>query len=78
MGLPGQDTWRLIQDLRAYPGVETCFAFGEYLHVIMSADPRQVKEDLAAAGHTGLEYKPADTSIEDVFMALMRAQTETT
>lgn len=73
-----RDTWRLIRDLRAYPGVESCFAFGEYLHVVMDADPGKVKDDLIDAGHADLEYKPANAGIEDVFMALMRAQTQTT
>ncbi|WP_423738014.1 ABC transporter ATP-binding protein [Chitinophaga caseinilytica] len=70
------DTWRLIRDLRAYPGVESCFAFGEFLHVVMNAGPEKVKQDLLAAGHTDVVYQPANAGIEDVFMALMRAQTE--
>lgn len=71
-----KDTFRLIRDLRAYEGVTSCFAFGEYLHVVMTADPAQVKADLQAQGHPDVEYKPAKAGIEDVFMALMQAQTE--
>lgn len=69
------DTFRLIRDLRAHPAVSSCFAFGEYLHVVLTTDPASVKSDLLAH-HPDIAYKPAQTGIEDVFMALMQAQTE--
>lgn len=69
------DTFRLIRDLRAHPGVTSCFAFGEYLHVVLTTDPEVVKSDLLDR-HPDIEYKPAQAGIEDVFMALMQAQTE--
>lgn len=70
------DMYRLIRDLRAHPEVKTCFAFGEFLHVTITADPEEVSGSLTAGGHTGLVIKPANAGIEDVFMALMQAQTQ--
>ncbi len=74
--IKSNDMYRLIRDLRAHPEVQSCFAFGEFLHVTMTADPEEVRSSLTTGGHTGLVIQPANAGIEDVFMSLMQAQTQ--
>ncbi len=74
--IKSNDMYRLIRDLRAHPEVQSCFAFGEFLHVTMTAAPEEVRSSLTTGGHTGLVIQPANAGIEDVFMSLMQAQTQ--
>ncbi|MBI2968880.1 MAG: ABC transporter ATP-binding protein [Bacteroidetes bacterium] len=68
--------YRLLNDLRSYKDTGTCFAFGEYLHVSFIADDenrqRLITGYLAERGHTNIEIKPAEPSIEDCFIKLMK------
>lgn len=68
------ETFRLIQDLRKAPFTETCYAFGEYLHLtthngISASNVEQYLRDLK---HQQLDIKPITAGIEDSFMALMQ------
>lgn len=76
--MKANNMFRLIRDLRAFEGVNSCYAFGEYLHVTLHTDLDNVKAYLAPLGHEGLEIKPAKPGIEDAFMQLMQEQNELT
>lgn len=76
--MKARNMFRLIRDLRAFDGVNSCYAFGEYLHVTLHTDLDNVKTYLAPLGHEELEIKPAKPGIEDAFMQLMQVQNELT
>ena len=66
--------YRLLQDLRTDQGVESCFAFGEYLHFTMKDQALQVEDlekRLTEKGHQNLEIKEVKPTIEDCFIRLM-------
>ena len=63
--------FRLIADARSFPGVESCYAFGEYHHVAFSGasvDPAAFAAHLEGKGHENVEVKRIDAGIEDCFM----------
>ncbi len=68
------DTFQLIQDLRQAPFTETCYAFGEYLHLTThdQTTPEAINRYLDQHGHQNVVVKPIQASIEDSFMALMQ------
>lgn len=63
---------RLLGDVRAFPGVENCYAFGETHHFTTSADfdPDKLTEYLHGIGHTDLEICTPKATIEDCYMLL--------
>lgn len=68
-----RETYRLIQDLKDYPGSESVFAFGEFIHFTSSEEtfePQELQEYLLEKKHEELEIYPANASVEDVFMDL--------
>jgi ABC-2 type transport system ATP-binding protein len=67
--------YQLIKDIRAYEGTDSCYAFGEYLHVTLHTDVEQLKAYLANK-HKGLVITSAKAGIEDAFMQLMQEQNE--
>ncbi|SIN93194.1 ABC transporter ATP-binding protein [Chitinophaga niabensis] len=67
--------YHLIRDIRAYEGTDSCYAFGEYLHVTLHTDVEQLKAYLANK-HQGLVITTAKAGIEDAFMQLMQEQNE--
>jgi ABC-2 type transport system ATP-binding protein len=81
-GLSGQHMQVLLQDLRAYPAVSSCYTFGETHHLTFaptSAGPEKhladLRQYLAAKGHTdALRLEPLQPTIEDCFMKLMTQQ----
>jgi ABC-type multidrug transport system ATPase subunit len=69
--------YKLLQDLRADDEVESCYAFGEYLHLTLkndSGDEKQVKALASKYHHEGLEVTKETPTIEDSFIRLMRQQ----
>lgn len=67
------NTYQLIQDLKEYPGNQSVFAFGEYIHYTDSDKafkPEDLKKYLNQKNHQQIEIHPAKVSIEDVFMDL--------
>lgn len=65
----------LIQDLRAFPETDTCYAFGEYLHLTLQhgeADLDKLHAYLAPKGHEDFAMHPIQAGIEDCFMELMQ------
>ena len=69
--------YKLLQDLRSDAGVESCYAFGEYLHLTLKSDAEDEQQVrlLATKYHLeGLEVKKVTPTIEDSFIRLMREQ----
>ena len=64
---------KLLTDLRKIPEIRSCFSFGESHHVTLkdrnwSID--MLKAELEKYGHTSIDIKKAEASIEDCFMEL--------
>jgi len=61
----------LLADVRSFPGVESCYAFGDSHHAAFEngcVDPATLAAHLAGKGHTNVEIKKIDAGIEDCFM----------
>lgn len=71
------EMYRLLQDLRAFPGTGDCYPFGESHHLVLnsqSVTEPQLRHYLTERGHQAIEVKPAAADIEDAFIALMKAK----
>ncbi|MBX3006979.1 MAG: ABC transporter ATP-binding protein [Melioribacteraceae bacterium] len=65
--------FNLLNDLRAYSKTESCFAFGQYHHLVLkeeNPDMNDLKSFLK--DHTELKITQIEPNIEDRFMQLMR------
>lgn len=72
-----RNIYQLLKDLRDDPEVETCYAFGEYVHLTLKGDgaaPQQVAAIAAKYHPEGFEVQQTDAMIEDSFIRLMRSQ----
>ncbi|WP_025763457.1 ABC transporter ATP-binding protein [Dyadobacter tibetensis] len=73
-----EDTFRLLQDSKAYHNTRSCFAFGSYLHLTFRGeDPnlvREYMEYLYRKGHDSLTINKIAPTIEDCFMYLMNSK----
>lgn len=68
-------TFRLIQDLRQAEFTDTCYPFGESLHLTLrnkEVSTQQIEAYLLKKQHQHILIKCIEPSIEDSFMALMR------
>ena len=66
--------YRLLQELRTAAEVESCYPFGEYLHLTMGnggLTMDDLVERLNERGHKNVEIKAIMPSIEDCFIRLM-------
>jgi len=66
--------YSLLQDLRSDTGVESCYPFGEYLHLTLKEDDADALSVMRIAGRNhpeGLEVKIVPPTIEDCFIQLM-------
>jgi ABC-type multidrug transport system ATPase subunit len=64
---------KLLTDLRAYPGVSSCFAFGDTHHVTMESDELSIADfrlSIEKMGHTEVVVKKIAPTVEDCFMEL--------
>lgn len=72
--------YRLLKDLRASADVETCYPFGEWLHVTLkgpNAAALSFLKNLATKkGHQNIEVKEIAPTIEDSFIRLMQTPEE--
>ncbi len=68
--------YHLIKDIRAFEGTDSCYAFGEYLHVTLHTEVSALKTYLDSKAHQHLVITPAKAGIEDAFMQLMQEQNE--
>jgi ABC-2 type transport system ATP-binding protein len=74
-----EDMYRLIRDLRQHPGVEGCYAFGEYAHLAMHAPAQEqgrhitdIQTYLMGKNHDQVQVQPIEASIEDCFIDYTR------
>ena len=68
------EMFRLLNSVTANPAVESCYAFGQYHHVVFKTpeNGKQKLEQIAEQGNfTGVEIRAIGPNIEDCFMALM-------
>ncbi len=65
---------RLLDDVRAFPGVDNCYAFGETHHFTACEgfDADGLRSYLEGLGHTAVCLQPAKAIIEDCYMLLAK------
>ena len=70
--------YELLTDLREYDKVKTCFTFGEYHHITVDPELKMsdLEDYLKTKGHTGIEIKEIQASIEDCYMQLAQNEEE--
>ncbi|GAB4497278.1 MAG: hypothetical protein OHK0019_30600 [Saprospiraceae bacterium] len=71
--------YQLIKDLRAFEGAADCYAFGEYAHLKLEQlsesfqlSESSIREFLSSKNHRNIEVKPAEPTVEDCFIELMK------
>ena len=65
--------FNLLNDLRAYSKTESCFAFGQYHHLVLNEEDSDINELKSyLKNHAELEISQIKPGIEDRFMQLMR------
>ncbi len=72
-----RNMFHLLRDLRAYEGTDSCYAFGEYLHLTLHTGIEDAKAWLTARHHEDLVIQSTTAGIEDAFIRLMQEQNET-
>jgi ABC-type multidrug transport system ATPase subunit len=70
------DIYGLLNDLRAFPGTDTCYAFGADLHLTLKDNSPEGRSSLQqylqqTGQHQDLDIKPVRAGIEDSFIRLM-------
>jgi ABC-2 type transport system ATP-binding protein len=69
------DIYKLLKDFRSHPEVNSCFAFGEFIHITLKdqpADGVEVLNRIASKNkHSGIQIKEIEPGIEDSFILLM-------
>jgi ABC-2 type transport system ATP-binding protein len=68
------DVYKLLGDLREFPGSLSVFAFGQAAHLALkkgTADQDKLMSFLQQRGHSEIAIEPIDPNIEDCFMELM-------
>lgn len=67
--------FKLLNDLRSYPKTESCFAFGDYHHLLLKENGlkrSELENYLISNGHSNLTVAQINPVIEDCFMQLMK------
>ena len=66
------DLYALLQHLRQKPEIDSCYPFGEYLHLTLkeATNPYQFEQQLTQT-FSEVEWKPITPTIEDSFIRLM-------
>jgi ABC-type multidrug transport system ATPase subunit len=67
---------KLLHDLRNYPGTKNCYSFGEFLHLTLTSGEEEVKQYLNNKGYNDLAFKPAQPTVEDCFIHLLKDQND--
>ncbi|HEY6902181.1 MAG TPA: ABC transporter ATP-binding protein [Puia sp.] len=66
-------THSLLREVRAYSGTDTCFAFGDSLHVTFKAGQSQdLLPFLKSKGQSDAVMQPIEPNIEDCFIHLLK------
>lgn len=67
----------LLNDLRSYPKTESCFAFGDYHHLVLTEEnPDVIELKTYLKNHVELEIAQIKPGIEDRFMQLMKSPSQ--
>lgn len=64
--------YKLLNDLRAFPGTYSCYAFGDSHHLTLKEDGKEMdalKKFLKEKGYADVEIEPQEPTVEDCFMA---------
>ena len=72
--IKANEMFKLMNTIKEYPSVESCYSFGQYHHVVFKTqeNSRQKLENIAKGGnYTNVEILSIEPNIEDCFMALM-------
>jgi ABC-2 type transport system ATP-binding protein len=84
-GYPGKlfaaksdNIYKLLKDFRAHPEIDSCYAFGEYIHITLK-DPSSSGQDVLKRiamenNHANVHIKEIEPGIEDSFILLMSQQ----
>ena len=67
------DMYKLLKDIRQFPNVKSCFAFGDSHHVTFKSDPNSTTElesFLIKNGNTDITILQNEPKIEDCYMSL--------
>ena len=71
--LKSKSMFNLLNDLRTYSKTESCFAFGQYHHLVLTEEHPDLNELKSYLNnHVELEISQIKPGIEDRFMQLMR------
>ncbi len=68
-----KNTYKLIGDLKEFPGNKSVYAFGEFIHYTHSDkdfSEDRLRQYLEGKGHEDINIAKTEAGIEDVFMAL--------
>lgn len=72
--------YRLLLDLKTTDQVNSCYAFGEYLHVTLAGNEAEqsakLKQFIEGKGHHSVRVLPVAPTIEDCFIRLMNDKKE--
>lgn len=75
-----ENIYKLLNDFRSDPKVDSCYAFGEFLHITLKENSGNDIEDLKAfaiqKGHNDILIQFITPGIEDSFIRLMRDKTQ--
>lgn len=67
--------YKLLNDLRSYENTLSCFTFGDFLHLSFrkedEAPGERLMNYLAGNGHTHVEMKETEPTVEDCFIKLL-------
>jgi ABC-2 type transport system ATP-binding protein len=68
--------YKLLKDFRGHPEIDSCFAFGEFIHITLkdrTASGLEMLNRIATEnGHRGILIKEIEPGIEDSFILLMK------
>lgn len=73
LAVRAEKMFQLQQEVKQIDGVEDCYPFGEYHHVVVQQDKLDhVNKKITSLVFNDLEVFPAKPNIEDCFIALMK------
>jgi len=79
-GARADDIYKLLKDFRKDPETESCYAFGEFLHITLKNHGGAALEILNRIAtenkHSGIQIKEIEPGIEDSFIRLMNQNNE--
>jgi len=69
----GGKAYKLLEDMRAFGGTDSCFAFGDALHVTFKdGEDTKVLDYLRSKGHSDVSIEAVQPTVEDCFIRLLK------